>query len=254
MLDGGKKQQRHPLSSLALQSFLNQRLVNLAKFVQTSIEHDNVSVGDHDWKSYPPGLVGDIPGITSKIDYMQDLEVDIMWLSPMYNSPQHDMGYDVRDYESVYASYGTIADILESRSSRDNPKRDCVRSSAAAPGNRMSIRKSNTSISLPRNSQTSTGRTRQPGEQSTPLQWSSGCRKAWMASESIPSTCTAKALDCPTHPSTDTGIFEQPASSLFCNGPRTHEFLREMNTDVLSKYDTMTVGELPHTPDPAHVL
>lgn len=52
----------------------------------------------------------------------------------------------------------------------------------------------------------------------------------------------------------DPGIFEQPASGLVCNGPRMHEFLREVNIEVLSKYDTMTVGELPHTPDPAHVL
>ncbi|GAB5587469.1 hypothetical protein Unana1_02369 [Umbelopsis nana] len=46
----------------------------------------------------------------------------------------------------------------------------------------------------------------------------------------------------------------QPAWMLFCNGPRMHEFLGEMNTQVLSHYDAMTVGELPHTPDPEHVL
>jgi oligo-1,6-glucosidase len=55
-------------------------------------------------------------------------------------------------------------------------------------------------------------------------------------------------------PIIETGVFDQPAPGIFCNGPRMHEFLREMNTEVLSKYDTMTVGELPHTPDPAHVL
>lgn len=48
--------------------------------------------------------------------------------------------------------------------------------------------------------------------------------------------------------------FDQPAWCLYANGPRMHEFLREMNREVLDKYDTMTVGELPHTPDPARVL
>lgn len=48
--------------------------------------------------------------------------------------------------------------------------------------------------------------------------------------------------------------FDQPAWCLYANGPRMHEFLREMNREVLAKYDTMTVGELPHTPDPKRVL
>jgi len=64
----------------------------------------------------------------------------------------------------------------------------------------------------------------------------------------------SKGNELPDAPVIDQGIFEQPASGLFCNGPRMHEFLREMHTEVFSKYDTMTVGELPHTPDPAHVL
>lgn len=64
----------------------------------------------------------------------------------------------------------------------------------------------------------------------------------------------SKGTELPDAPITDSSTVEQPASMLFCNGPRMHEFLREMNEKVLSKYDTMTVGELPHTPDPAHVL
>ena len=49
-------------------------------------------------------------------------------------------------------------------------------------------------------------------------------------------------------------VYEQPGWSEYANGPRMHEFLREMNEKVLNNYDTMTVGELPHTPDPEHVL
>lgn len=55
-------------------------------------------------------------------------------------------------------------------------------------------------------------------------------------------------------PIVNPGVYDQPAWSLFTNGPRMHEFLREMNSTVLDKYDTMTVGELPHTPDPGKVL
>jgi oligo-1,6-glucosidase len=98
--------------------------------------------------------LGDIPGIISKIDYIKDLGIDIVWLSPMYKSPQYDMGYDISDYEDVHAPYGTVADMedlikachdrgmrllldlvinhtshehawfQESKSSKDNPKRD----------------------------------------------------------------------------------------------------------------------------------
>ncbi|KAL8809273.1 MAG: hypothetical protein Q9200_003563 [Gallowayella weberi] len=96
---------------------------------------------------------GDIKGITSKLDYMKDLGIDILWVSPMYKSPQADMGYDISDYKSIDPIYGTNEDVdnlvselkkrgmklmmdlvvnhtseehawfLESRSSKSNPKR-----------------------------------------------------------------------------------------------------------------------------------
>ena len=46
----------------------------------------------------------------------------------------------------------------------------------------------------------------------------------------------------------------QPAWQFYANGPRIHEFLREMNRVVLGNYDAVTIGELPHTPDPNKVL
>ena len=55
--------------------------------------------------------VGDIPGIISKLDYLKELGVDLIWLSPVYDSPQHDMGYDVRDYENIWPRYGTLRDM-----------------------------------------------------------------------------------------------------------------------------------------------
>jgi len=98
--------------------------------------------------------VGDMNGITSRLDYLKDLGVDAIWITPMYPSPQVDFGYDIADYESFDPQYGTMADFdrlmseakkrniriimdyvanhtsdqnpwfLESRSSRTNPKRD----------------------------------------------------------------------------------------------------------------------------------
>ncbi|KAK9243912.1 maltase [Lipomyces tetrasporus] len=98
--------------------------------------------------------IGDIPGIISKLDYLRELGVDIIWISPHYKSPQVDMGYDISDYEDIHEPYGTLEDcerliqathdrgmriifdlvinhtsdlhpwFLESRSSKSNPKRD----------------------------------------------------------------------------------------------------------------------------------
>ena len=55
--------------------------------------------------------VGDIPGIISRLDYLKDLGVEILWLSPVYQSPLDDMGYDVADYMSILPEYGTMEDM-----------------------------------------------------------------------------------------------------------------------------------------------
>ena len=98
--------------------------------------------------------VGDLPGITAKLDYLQWLGVDAIWLSPIYPSPLADFGYDVSNYHDIDPAFGSLADFgrlvsaahargirlvldmvmnhtsdqhawfVESRSSRDNPKRD----------------------------------------------------------------------------------------------------------------------------------
>jgi alpha-glucosidase len=98
--------------------------------------------------------IGDLAGITSKLDYLAELGVDALWLSPIFTSPMHDFGYDVADYCGIDPVFGTDADFddliagvhargmrllldwvpnhsssdhpwfVESRSSRDNPKRD----------------------------------------------------------------------------------------------------------------------------------
>ncbi|UYP47130.1 hypothetical protein NEF87_003415 [Candidatus Lokiarchaeum ossiferum] len=98
--------------------------------------------------------IGDLEGIISKLDYVKDLGVETIWFSPFYTSPQEDFGYDIANYKDIAPEYGTMANcdkliqeihdrgmkiimdlvlnhtsdkhpwFLESKSSRDNPKRD----------------------------------------------------------------------------------------------------------------------------------
>lgn len=55
--------------------------------------------------------IGDLPGITSRLDYLQQLGVDVVWLSPVYASPQDDNGYDISDYRAIAPEFGTMADF-----------------------------------------------------------------------------------------------------------------------------------------------
>jgi maltose alpha-D-glucosyltransferase/alpha-amylase len=55
--------------------------------------------------------IGDFPGLTSKLDYLQGLGINALWLLPFYPSPLRDDGYDIADYENVHPSYGTIQDF-----------------------------------------------------------------------------------------------------------------------------------------------
>jgi len=54
---------------------------------------------------------GDIPGITSKLDYLSELGVDVVWLSPIYSSPMDDNGYDISDYQNVDPLFGTLDEL-----------------------------------------------------------------------------------------------------------------------------------------------
>ncbi len=55
--------------------------------------------------------IGDLNGITSRLDYLRDLGVDAIWMTPVYPSPQVDFGYDISDYEAIDPQYGTLADF-----------------------------------------------------------------------------------------------------------------------------------------------
>lgn len=98
--------------------------------------------------------IGDLQGIISRLDYIKNLGIDVIWICPMYKSPNDDNGYDISDYQDIMAEFGTMADFdqllkevhargmkliidlvpnhtsdehqwfVESRSSKDSPKRD----------------------------------------------------------------------------------------------------------------------------------
>jgi len=51
--------------------------------------------------------IGDLPGITQKLDYLKTLGVDLLWLTPIYASPDVDNGYDISDYQAIHPKFGT---------------------------------------------------------------------------------------------------------------------------------------------------
>ncbi|MGZ4162216.1 MAG: alpha-amylase family glycosyl hydrolase, partial [Neobacillus sp.] len=55
--------------------------------------------------------VGDLNGIIEKLDYLKELGVDVLWLTPIYRSPQRDNGYDISDYYRIHEEYGTMEDF-----------------------------------------------------------------------------------------------------------------------------------------------
>ena len=57
--------------------------------------------------------IGDIQGIISKLDYLKELGVDVIWLSPVYKSPNVDNGYDISDYQGIMNEFGTMSDMKE---------------------------------------------------------------------------------------------------------------------------------------------
>ena len=66
--------------------------------------------------------IGDLRGIILKLDYLKDLGIDIIWISPMYKSPNDDNGYDISDYQDIMDEFGTMKDfddLLEEVHKRD---------------------------------------------------------------------------------------------------------------------------------------
>jgi alpha-glucosidase len=110
---------RKPLRILAC-AFLSLTLITACSQKQKPIDTEGHQWWQHAvfYEIYPRSFadsnndgVGDLKGITSKLDYLKDLGVDAIWISPCFPSPQVDFGYDVSDYEDIDPMYGTLADF-----------------------------------------------------------------------------------------------------------------------------------------------
>lgn len=55
--------------------------------------------------------IGDLKGLIQRLDYLQKLGIDAIWLSPVYQSPSQDNGYDISDYQAINPQFGTMADL-----------------------------------------------------------------------------------------------------------------------------------------------
>ena len=227
--------------------------------------------------------IGDLKGITSKLDYIQGLGVNVIWLSPHYDSPNADNGYDIRDYRKVMAEFGTMADFdellqgikqrkmklvldlvvnhssdehawfVESRKSKDNPYRDYYiwrpAKDGHEPNNWVSF------FSGPAwklDPATNEYYLHLFAEKQPDLNWDNpklrrevyDLMKFWLDKgvdgfrmDVIPFISKREGLpDLPPEYMTRPQYF-------YAMGPHLHEYLQEMNREVLSQYDVMTVGE-----------
>lgn len=242
--------------------------------------------------------IGDLPGIVAKLDYLAELGVDVLWLSPIYRSPQDDNGYDISDYQDVDPIFGTLSDFdallaeahrrglkivmdlvvnhtsdehtwfVESRSRKENPKRDWYwwrparegmepGAAGAEPNDWISI------FSGPAwEFDQATGEyylhlfsRKQPD-----LNWETpAVREAvyammrWWLDRGVDGFRMDVINFISKNPALPDGVAEE-AKRLgltgfehYANGPRIHEFLQEMHREVFSgrKEALLTVGEMP---------
>lgn len=228
--------------------------------------------------------VGDLKGIIEKLDYIQSLGVDVVWLNPVFASPNDDNGYDISDYRAIMTEFGTMEDFdnllkgmhergiklvldlvvnhcssehpwfVEARSSRNNPYRDYFHwwpAEKGKPAKRYSFFDVNNDAwaydSLTDSYYLHYFSVKQPD-----LNWENpkvrqevyDMMKFWF-SKGI----DGFRMDVIPFISKDTAFPEMPAEyngdmvRYYANGPRLHEYLQEMNREVLSKYDIMTVAE-----------
>ncbi len=229
--------------------------------------------------------IGDIKGITSKLDYLKYLGIDVIWLSPVYQSPNDDNGYDISDYQSIMNEFGTMEDFdemlkeaharnirivmdlvvnhtsdehkwfIESRKSKESKYRDYY------------IWREGKSLDIPPNNWGSCfGGSAWEYDKDTEmyylhlfskkqpdLNWDNpNVRKevfdmmTWWCDKGIDGfrmdvismiSKTKEMPDGDIH-----GLYGDFAP--YCvHGPNVHKYLKEMNEQVLSKYDIMTVGE-----------
>ncbi|WP_284037271.1 alpha-glucosidase [Neobacillus sp. 114] len=234
--------------------------------------------------------IGDLPGIIEKLDYLKLLGVDIIWLSPIYDSPNDDNGYDIRNYQEIMNEFGTMADFdrlleeihkrdmklmmdlvvnhtsdehewfVQSKQSKDNPYRDYYiwreGKDGKEPNNWGSF------FSGPAweyDEATNEYYLHLFSKKQPDLNWENPkvrqevyqMMKFWLKKgvdgfRMDVINMISKAPGLPDGVQHSGQLFGDGAP-YFMNGPRIHEFLQEMNNEVLSQYPTISVGEMPGT-------
>lgn len=241
--------------------------------------------------------IGDLKGITEKLDYLEELGVDVIWLSPVYQSPNDDNGYDISDYRAIMDEFGTMADweeLLEavhrrgmklvmdlvvnhtsdehawfvaSRSSEDSPYRDYYWWRPGSDGKEPNNWESMFSGSAWEYDETTDEYFLHLFSKKQPdLNWENPRLRreiyemmTWWLDKGIDGfrmdviNFISKVPKLPDAPDPE-GKGYVSGADFFMNGPRIHEFLQEMNREVLHRYDIMTVGEMPGvTPEEARL-
>lgn len=228
--------------------------------------------------------IGDLNGITAHLDYLKKLGVTVVWLSPHFDSPNVDNGYDIRDYRKVMAEFGTMADfdrmlagmrargirlvidlVVNHTSDQHAWFRDAVTGPGAThrddyiwrPGKADGLPPNNATAFFGGSAWTKAG----PGgdyylhyfaPQQPDLNWDNpkvrqnvyDIMRFW-----LDKGVSGFRMDVIPLISKDQAFPDLTAAQLadtaatYAHGPHTHDYLREMNREVLSHYDTMTVGE-----------
>ncbi|AZR72972.1 glucohydrolase [Anoxybacter fermentans] len=233
--------------------------------------------------------IGDLRGIIQKLDYIKDLGVDVIWLCPIYKSPNADNGYDISDYYDIMDEFGTMEDFdellsevhkrgmklimdlvinhtsdehpwfIESRSSKDNPKRDYYiwrpPRDGKEPNNWRSFFHGS---AWEWDEKTGEYYLHLFAKKQPDLNWKNPEVKKeifkmikWWLDKGIDGfrmdviNLIGKAEGLPDGKNKDNFDDYVMAPEHWANQPLVHEVLHEMNRQILSKYDIMTVGETP---------
>ncbi len=234
--------------------------------------------------------IGDIRGIIEKLDYLKQLGVDVIWLNPIYQSPQVDNGYDISNYREIAPQFGTLADFISlldavhqrhmrlildlvvNHTSSEHPWFKAAKQSKNNQYHDYYIWKNGNKQQLPNNWGSSFGGSTweyvdQVGQyylhlfakQQPDLNWENSkvrqdvyeIMRFWLDKgvDGFRMDVISLLSKKPTYP--DGPIIQNKAYGSYyygaANGPKIHDYLREMNQQVLSHYDIMTVGETPHT-------
>jgi oligo-1,6-glucosidase len=232
--------------------------------------------------------IGDLRGIIDKLDYLQQLGITVVWLSPVYESPNNDNGYDISDYQAIASEFGTMADweellaglhdrgikllmdlvvnhtsdehlwFVESKKSKNNPYRDFYiwrpGEGGAEPNNWGSVFSGS---AWEYDKTTDEFYLHLFSKKQPDLNWENPAVRdevykmmTWWLDKGIDGfrmdviNMISKAPGLPDAPVTSDGLYQFPADHVF-HGPRLAEFLAEMKARVLSRYDVLTVGEMP---------